>query len=348
MLRSLLAALVLAALTSKAPAQVVQAPPVVDDLAYLSAGTAEDVQMRQYQRLYKKALDTGKPLVVVVGEQPVNVPPDYLVYLSTWFDGDTTVRVELGVPVDGTLWRHKMPSNRTALQIRQAVAKVKAEGKVQPTQASPFYDLLLSASLYPLHQPEEAADDEPTAAGQQPVRPWSSGVPYLDGLVHYQPTRLTQSIAVRDNVPVQDLVPRTALLPKWQVPGGMEGIRGWKSDLYKLVPYRYKWLGRIPVATSLGTVQHELGYKQEYPNGTVFMDVLSNAKTGKVFEHRVREKAGGTWYSYVAFRDRSQNPPGYHGLKQQCVECHREAGTGSYGVGLVPGGDTVLSDRLLD
>ena len=82
------------------------------------------------------------------------------------------------------------------------------------------------------------------------------------------------------------------------------------------------------------------------PDGTVFVDVLSNAD-GRVFEQRVREKDGGEWKSYVHYRDRSAYPKGYAGLKgQTCIECHQQAGTGGYGVGLVPGGDGVISDKI--
>jgi len=142
-------------------------------------------------------------------------------------------------------------------------------------------------------------------------------------------------------------VHRSALLPKWQVPGGMENVVGWRSDLYKIIPTDRgrTWQGMIPVLNSFGYFQHELGHLRSYPDGTVFFDVLSNAETGKVFEHRERRKSAGEWTSQVVFRDRSQYPPGYKGLRgQTCFSCHSEAGTGGYSTGLVPGGDTVLSD----
>ena len=78
----------------------------------------------------------------------------------------------------------------------------------------------------------------------------------------------------------------------------------------------------------------------------MFIDALSYE--GKPFEIRQREKKNGRWDSSILFRDKAARPPGYTGLKLACSTCHDEAGTGGYGVGLVPGGDGVLSDPFPD
>lgn len=171
-------------------------------------------------------------------------------------------------------------------------------------------------------------------------------VQLLPNMVMYRSSRYTQSIYKLNSASRIDRVPRSALLPKWQVPGGMEGVTGWRSDLYKMIPDGgLLWTGNIPVKNSFGHFQTELGHKRSYPDGTVFFDVLTNAKTNEIFEHRERRKVAGQWKSRVVYSDDDARPRGYVGLKGvSCSSCHNEAGTGGYGVGLVPGGDGVISD----
>ncbi len=152
-----------------------------------------------------------------------------------------------------------------------------------------------------------------------------------------------------------DRMPRTANELKYQVPGGMEGLAGWRSDLYKFVPESPEiFVGSISVRQSStynpflrryveGGTQNEFGFRRRYPDGTYFVDVLSNTQ-GEVFEARVREKQNGQWESYVAYKNVKARPDGYHGLKQSCASCHADTGTGNYGAALVAGGDTVISD----
>src|SRR6185369_2028701 len=112
-----------------------------------------------------------------------------------------------------------------------------------------------------------------------------------------------------------------ALEERWQVPGGMAGVVGWQSDLYKFVPEGGSvWVGGISVKNSLGYFQTEGGWKRSYPVGAWFADVLSHR--GKVFEVRFAEKQDDGWHRYVAFKDRAARPPGYTGLKQSCASCH--------------------------
>lgn len=134
---------------------------------------------------------------------------------------------------------------------------------------------------------------------------------------------------------------------KWAVPGGLFGVTGWKSTLYKHVPYgTARWVDNIPVWNGTN-YQNNRGWVRSYADGAMFVDVLTNEKTGKVFEARIAEKHEGKWERYVAYKDVTQRPPGYHGLQMKCVACHNNVdgpGTGGYAEGLVPGSDTVVSD----
>lgn len=192
----------------------------------------------------------------------------------------------------------------------------------------------------PFSRPGErrTADDDGKATG-----PWPKTIS-REGFERYVPARYTQSIATRDNAPAIDAVHRSNLKMEWQVPGGMEGVDGWSSDLYRYVPkgWQREWTAHLPVLNSFGNFQTELGWTRAYPDGTVFMDVLSNE--GKVFEARIAEKQEGKWERYVAYRDTASYPSGYTGLTKTCASCHQQAGTGGYGVGLVPGADTIISD----
>ena len=176
-------------------------------------------------------------------------------------------------------------------------------------------------------------------------RQWLSPLDYPEGMVPYKPEQWTQEIAVTNNRDRIDHVPIARLKSKWHQSGGMEGIEGAKSDKYKLLPKPPReWIGDIQVLNSLGYMQPNRGMKRLYADGSRFDDVLSVG--GVVFEHRVRRKVAGEWKSEVVYEDEKARPKGYAGLNQSCASCHNEAGTGSYSSGLVPGGDTVLSDSL--
>lgn len=173
--------------------------------------------------------------------------------------------------------------------------------------------------------------------------------------VEYTPAYYTQSVfrlAPNFNAVAVPTIRRVAIkeLPdrRWLRSGGMLGV---KDELYTSTKYRsggpptYK-VELIPVKNSSGFYQQELGLTRIYPEGARFDDILSN-EWGVVFEHRMRIKGdGGKWQSEVLYRDVLARPKGYEGLKTTCASCHNEAGTGDYGVGLVPGGDTVLSDPM--
>lgn len=183
------------------------------------------------------------------------------------------------------------------------------------------------------------------------VRLWHSPVPCPPGMEEYAAATETQEIAVTDG---RDRISRVAirrLEGKWHQSGGMEGVQGFRSKKFRLLPRPVKTVvGRVQVKfrASNGRMQttENWGLKRTYPNGTRFDDVLSN-DDGQVFEHRTRYKDNdGHWIEEVAYENPDARPQGYVGLKVSCASCHDQAGTGEYGVGLVPGGDTVLSDPL--
>lgn len=191
-------------------------------------------------------------------------------------------------------------------------------------------------------RPGEIVDDNFDAA----VRgPWPNTVEFPSGMIRFLPAKFTQRLFNRYQM---DVVPRAGSLLKWRVPGGMEGIRGWRSDLYELPNKKPRtWKDTIYVLNGFGDTQPETGYKRKFPIGSKFMDVLSNIR-GEVFEIRVREVKLSDfepfWDSSVLYENATARPSGYSGIRlKQCAECHNQAGTGSYNDGLVPGGDTVHS-----
>lgn len=191
----------------------------------------------------------------------------------------------------------------------------------------------------------------PTADGSVLATvPWPKSLQRPAGLVRYRPARYTQEIAVTNNRDRITPVPRNVLPEKWSAPGGLLGLAGWRSELYRYVPYGGEpFVANIPVWNG-SNYQNNRGWQRTYPDGSLFADVLSNADTGKVFEVRFREKRNGEWDSFVAFTDRQQRPDGYVRVpNRKCADCHNNTdgpGTGGYASGLVPGSDTVISDPV--
>jgi hypothetical protein len=164
--------------------------------------------------------------------------------------------------------------------------------------------------------------------------------------VEYVPAKYTQAIYRLNDVPRIDLVFVTRTDPKWHRSGGMTADMNFTSRKYRSGGRAVYSLGGISVKNSLGFFQTERGLLRVYPAGARFDDVLYN-DVGVVFEHRTRVKdADGKWRSKIIYRDEDANPKGYSGLGESCAGCHSQAGSGGYGVGLVPGGDGVISDPM--
>lgn len=213
---------------------------------------------------------------------------------------------------------------------------------------------VLVGAAFALAQPPAFFLVSPAAPAYDP------GIP--DGAEAYDSAKYTQSIFVLNDadtirpIPIADLPDR-----RWHQPGGMQGVKGWRSERFRYLPAGTTvkaWVGNIEVDNSIKTgrlkpdgtpetfKQHNRGLLRSYPDGTRFDEVLRNATTGAVFEHRVREKKDGKWVSTVYHKDESEYPAGYTGLTVSCSSCHSETATGKYDAGLVPGGDTVFSDPL--
>lgn len=187
--------------------------------------------------------------------------------------------------------------------------------------------------------------EEPKAKAKVPVVPKESKP--------YKGAKYTQSISILDNRDmIRPFLIRRMLDRRWHQPGGLEGLKGWRSDKFRLVPKGGRlwiWIGNIGVENSFGYIQQNRGILRQYPDGTRFDELLVNTEVEpeQVFEHRVREKHDGKWHSDILYRNPKARPEGYIPVSlNKCASCHDEAGTGKYADGLVPGGDGVLSDPL--
>ena len=280
-------------------------------------------QFPDYDTARQQAAVGGKPLVVFVATKPRQVPGTLASFTSRLkgVEGPTVV-VARPYGAGRLEWVATLPANATDAQIRAALG-------LEASRAATFF-----------RRPGEArrtADDSKKVAG-----PWPKSLPFWKGMQRFFPSRNTQEIAVTNNRDRITPIPRLNREPKWLVPGGMVGVDGWRSDLYRFVPAEPRtWVGNIPVWNGFNH-QNNRGWLREYADGTFFVDVLS--VDDRVFEVRVAEKTDGRWTHYVAFKDVASRPDGYVGLNQSCVSCHAEAGHGNYAAPLVPGGDFVLSD----
>ncbi len=204
-------------------------------------------------------------------------------------------------------------------------------------------------------------------AAAQPGGPWPPELEFPAGIdpQPYERALYTQEIAIttgtdgidRDSI---TRVPRSFLELKWRYSGGLDPKVDWTSTLYKSKNLKAKhWIGDIVVKnginkvsydngrtwfpTAYETTQKHRGHRVEFADGTRFFDVLSTPKG--VFEIRERRKVRGKWDYIVHQEFPERAPAGYAGSMKlkDCRTCHVEAGTGSYGAGLVPGGDETLS-----
>lgn len=171
------------------------------------------------------------------------------------------------------------------------------------------------------------------------------------GLRPYERTTVTQRSGDRGLFGFKSgasfIVDRRVLPSRWHQPGGMEGVTGWRSKLFSREVGVRDWYGATR-GEEYDTFPPQ-SHRRSYGDGTVFVDRLTNAETGEIFEARAREKVRGAWRSYVFERNVKARPTGYHGLKQSCASCHEASdgpGTGGYGTAIVPGDDTVFSRAL--
>ena len=91
----------------------------------------------------------------------------------------------------------------------------------------------------------------------------------------------------------------------WIVPGGLKGLLGWRS---------YNGVGKPPSGSWTTGAPYE--------DGQTFIDMLVNAKTGKVFTLRTSMKADGEWRNRVVFADKHEFPSGFEPSLVRCADCH--------------------------
>lgn len=340
-----------------------QAPPMVEDKKVESDNPKHKAAMESSER-------AGRAFVVFVGVQSRALAGADTYHTDTGlFRGDDRQRIFIRV---GGKEADVYPDSSDAALL----AKIDEMRGVSRT-ADPFGKESRASGK---SRPGELVqrDDDGTGRG-----PWPKSLPFPENMRRYRPAKVTQSTFNKGTI---EAVSRTSTEPHWQVPGGMLGVKGWRSDLYKTHnavttrewvnvehsqdtrnPGSFLWRDLFGVLHNTSG-QDELANTRKYPAGAAFMDVLSNAK-GEVFEIRVREKNptgptskhdGTLWESYIMYQNKKARPTGYNGLQQKCIECHNYLtnvqgvmvatgpGTGGYGVGLVVGGDTVFSDPFVE
>ena len=162
---------------------------------------------------------------------------------------------------------------------------------------------------------------------------------YLAALEQYQSATKTQ-VTFRRVTGYIAPADRSLVEERWNVPGGLLGVRGWTSALFRSQHRPRVFLARQSPYSDVDAVT----WYREYPNGTTFADVLQN-DAGEVFEARIAEKRGGKWDRYVAYRNAAHRPAGYLPPKRSaCESCHSQTGIAVYGGAAIPGGDGVFSD----
>jgi len=279
--------------------------------------------------------------------KPPNVPDDFYVH---WLDSNTFslpsklagIQGELGskaeiyAPINGEWKRYATLSNPTIEQITTSL-----EAAHKSWKAEKAVSLKASPKSWPL--PNALHDDDLSGAGPLP-----DGYVLPDGMKRYKRASMTQEIAVtdgRDRITPRSRISLHARDARWLVSGGLLGF-DFRSDLYRnnTAATAREYVDNIDVWNGRNYQQNR-GWRREFPDGSKFLDVLSNT-AGKVFEIRQREKAEGRWNSEVIYENESARPEGYSGLTKSCVSCHNAkdgAGTGPYAGPLVLGSDTVFS-----
>ena len=309
----MLTATIFALTLSQGPPNV-PGPPPIPKIA-LQQEIKKEVQKYE-QKPYLVAWFVNTPLREIDGLHCV---------AASTLNGNNTPRILVGLVNE---IGQAMPPNASDQELRRA--SVVTEERQVSRAALPFVAKQL------------AQPDANYATG-----PWPESVKRPEGLLKYTRARFTQRISVTNGRDAILPVPRENVDNEWLHSGGLRGVRGWKSDVYKYVPEGASasaYVANLPVWNG-SNFQYNRGYYREYPNGTQFFDILSNTETGRVFEAREASKKNGNWTRRVVFTDAEQRPHGYTGLTQSCASCHdHNPGTGGYAVGMIPGSDTVFSD----
>lgn len=312
-----------------------------------------------YKAAVAAALKSRKPLVVFVGYAPSRPIQGAVSYQATQEMFDV---FDIGISVylpDGKWFRSEahLPAHATDAQIQavwlpkavsqQAVPFEKsaqaADGKGKPAVGRKKVCDGCSCCKIGCNcdgNQEKFCDCEGCGCFEDPLTSLWGEHEYI----RYQPAKYTQEIATTNGLPRISHVSRRLTATKYHQPGGLDGVTGWSSHLYRNGKLAFERKALIPVLNSFGTYQYEIGWHRTYPDAAERLDVLVNTATGRVFEVRRAFRDSGQWLFSVHYRNRSERPAGYAGVQQSCVECHQDAGSGGYGVALAPGGDFIISE----
>lgn len=294
-------------------------------------------ETNDYDEARKLAATKKAFLVSWIADSPIQINGAISASLPEHADykmGDVVISGPWG---DGRHVHYTTLTKPTRAQIEAALKVAKLEW--QSTQSVGRRD---SNPKWP--QPSAKFDDDLLTDG-----PWPIDFPFPEGMQRYKRAAFTQEIAVTNNADRITPMHRTSLHSRdnrWLVSGGMLGIDGIRSDLYRnqVAEKSREYVGNISVLNSLGYHQNNRGWRREFDQGSKFMDVLSYE--GTVFEIRQREKGDSRWNSEVIYESEKARPPAYAGLNKSCVSCHNAKegpGTGPYAGPLVLGSDTVFS-----
>lgn len=312
-----------------------------------AAAIQGQVHYARYEDARAAAIASSTPLVVYQDCRPGEPFTKSLSVAASLEDYAGYSGLIVSVPKDGKLlYAGKLPAGASQADVDAVVARA---GKVVQLVAAPFEevgpDLYGRAKWYSRLAALETVDDKSL-----------QGI----GLVPYDSARLTQQTFSRQGFRNRDgslqstendlisIVSRyhPSLPSKWHQPGGMQGIRGAYSNVYKHVTGVKEGKVALRPWEKFGPIT----YQRTYADGTLFVDMLSTDKG--YFEGRAAEKVDGQWIRYVFHRDKTVRPAGYVGLRgQSCVSCHgtinqEGPGSGEYAGPEAPGGDTIVSDKM--
>ena len=317
-------------LTQQAPLPP-QAPPI-------------PVERSSYENARAIALDQRIPFVIFVNQESRQLRGMSVIETkSLHYPGEPRPihdGIILHVPENGKLWKVRvLPHDTPDATIRFIAANPWPQEEVQPILASPFRQ----GSLLDLLR--QRRGEVRTADGDDPLRSLWRDAPdladYIATLERYETATQIQKTGRRWSGVIEP-VSRTTIESKWSVPGHLDGVQGWSSTLYRTRGRPFVGL----IRQDASDMNSAITFNRDYPDGTVFSDVLRN-ENGRVFAVRMSEKSDGRWTRFTAYRNKLVEPHGYVPPKnKQCAECHNQAGRSEYGAGAVPGGDTILSDSF--
>ncbi len=297
-----------------------------------------------YVESQKKAIAEGKPFVVC-NMLPVRPFPGAVVYSSSsGLEGFAEPCVIIYGQANGSLfWKATLPAD---VSTDRATALLRGRG--EEVMAEPVF--------FTQGADKDGRADGANADGNQnkvtgPWLPsdeqnrirtdvWPAGVAVPKGLRFFRRTRWTQQLSHMNGVPSTFPHPIGSgddpnMRFPYRVPGGLENATGWHSYVGVSIPEGAKvnvWRDGVPVSVApygwLPKQQHE------WPDGTIFADLLVNAND-EPFEVRVREKEKESWDAYRMFTKIETRPPGYVRPKiRDCNACHEKPEPSVYSVNL--------------